>query len=144
MIITRTIEKRVTELEKHIATLTSTETDNQPRGAVAWKHLILDFADDLQDPQLREELINKVQAIEPDEDILIGRMSAWVKEERALIDQHLANLELEFKDENARREAKELLETMRVQSALKEELLAVWREGPNQIKSVSGSDLEII
>ena len=104
----------------------------------------LDFADDLQDPLLREELINKVQAIEPDEDILIGRMSAWVKEERALIDQHLANLELEFKDENARREAKELLETMRVQSALKEELLAVWREGPNQIKSVSGSDLEII
>ena len=143
MIITRTIEKRVTELEKHIATLTSTETDNRPR-ADAWRQLILDFADDLQDPQLREELINKVQAIEPDEDILIGRMSAWVKEERALIDQHLANLELEFKDENARREAKELLETMRVQSALKEELLAVWREGPNQIKSVSGSDLEII
>jgi len=143
MIITRTIEKRVTELEKHIATLTSTETDNRPR-ADAWRQLILDFADDLQDPLLREELINKVQAIEPDEDILIGRMSAWVKEERALIDQHLANLELEFKDENARREAKELLETMRVQSALKEELLAVWREGPNQIKSVSGSDLEII
>ena len=104
--------------------------------------MLFNFADD--HPEHREYIISRVNAIEPDKETQLNMLAALIKEERTLIDQHLADIDVGFKDENLRCEAKELLETMRMQNGLKHELVAAWRGGPNQIKSVSGSDLGII
>ena len=58
-------------------------------------------------------------------------LAALIKEERTLIDQHLANIDLEFKDVNAQHEARELLETMRMQNGLKEELVSSVERRPD-------------
>ena len=49
---------------------------------------------------------------------MIPGLLAWTNEQRAIVDRHLKNLEHEYESENARCEAKELLEKIRSHNEL--------------------------
>jgi hypothetical protein len=102
---------------RHLPTLTATSESTEAGNPAAWKQLLLDFADD--HPEHRDYIISRVNAIEPDKDTQLNMLAALIKEEEGLIEQHLANLDVEFKDEHLRCEARDLLETMRCRTTSK-------------------------
>jgi len=131
------LERRIKDIEKHLPTLTATSESAGARARTnnpaTWRQLLLDFADAY--PEHHDYILQRVEAVErkhgflpePNEDenrdTFIDQLVAWTKEELGIVKTHMANIDCDFNDENARMEAKELLENIRNQNELMLELL---------------------